>query len=164
MKPSFIVIGLSAFLAGCGLPPAVTALSFALDGVSLAASGKTTGELALSEITQMDCALWRVLKGDPVCREETDGTLLAETEAAAPAENRLASADEAARTARTILVGAPPVADGAQIAARIEPAGGGEPTEADALPLTGFFAAASPRAARLLRGAEGLNLDMITGA
>ena len=157
-----IVIALSATLAGCGLPPAVTALSFALDGISLAASGKTTGELAISELTQMDCALWRVLKGDPVCREEMDGTIVAD--AVAPAERHLASAESAAQAARTILVGSPTVADGAQLAAQVEPAGGGGPTEADALPLTGFFAAATPRAAQFLRGAEGLNLDMITGA
>ncbi len=59
-------------LAGCAMPPAVSIASFALDGISYLATGKSVSDHALSIVTQQDCAMWRLVKeGDPraVCRE-----------------------------------------------------------------------------------------------
>lgn len=60
-------------LAGCGLPPAVTIASYALDGISFLSTGKSVGDHALSAVAQRDCALWRVVKDELVCREYRNG-------------------------------------------------------------------------------------------
>ena len=57
-------------LAGCFIPPAVSLASLAVDGVSLAASGKSLKDHALSEVTGEDCAMWRVVKNDDICLVE----------------------------------------------------------------------------------------------
>jgi hypothetical protein len=57
-------------LSGCFIPPAVTLASLAADGVSLAASGKSLKDHALSEVTGEDCAMWRVVKNDDICLVE----------------------------------------------------------------------------------------------
>lgn len=54
-------------LPGCFIPPAVSLASLAADGVSLAASGKSLKDHALSEVTGEDCAMWRVVKNDDIC-------------------------------------------------------------------------------------------------
>jgi len=54
--------------AGCVLPPAVTVVSLAADGVSYLATGKTVTDHGLSAATARDCALLRpVLERRPVC-------------------------------------------------------------------------------------------------
>ncbi len=72
MRRSIFVI-LPLILAGCGLPPAVTIASYALDGISFLSTGKSVGDHALSVVAQRDCALWRVVKDELVCREYRDG-------------------------------------------------------------------------------------------
>ena len=67
------VVLLPLFVAACGLPPAVTIASFAVDAISLAVSEKTVADHALSQIAQNDCAIWRRLTGDQLCIDE-DGT------------------------------------------------------------------------------------------
>lgn len=52
-------------LAGCGLPTPVSIASFVLDIGSYAVSGKTTTDHAMSALTGEDCAVIRVLEGDP---------------------------------------------------------------------------------------------------
>ena len=70
MTPRLGVVLLPLFVAACGLPPAVTVASFAIDAISLAVSEKTVADHALSQITQKDCAIWRRLMGDQLCIDE----------------------------------------------------------------------------------------------
>ena len=60
----------SALLSGCGLPPAVMIASYAADGVSYVATGKSVTDHGISEATGRDCALWRVVQGRAVCKDE----------------------------------------------------------------------------------------------
>jgi hypothetical protein len=71
-----IAIFLALFLvAGCALPPAVMVASLAADGVSYAATGKSTTDHAISAIAEEDCALLRVIKEESVCKpDDTNGT------------------------------------------------------------------------------------------
>lgn len=75
--------GMALVLSGCGLPPAITAASWALDGVSFVATGKSVTDHAISEVSQRDCALFRVVQEKEICRdfEAGDTTLLASLEA-----------------------------------------------------------------------------------
>ena len=70
MTPRLGVVLLPLFLAGCGLPPAVTIASFAIDAISLAVSEKTVADHALSQIAQKDCSMWRGFTGDELCIDE----------------------------------------------------------------------------------------------
>jgi hypothetical protein len=56
-------------MAGGCAPAAVTAASYGADGVSLADSGKTTGDHFTSMVTKKDCAFWRVLRSQNICHE-----------------------------------------------------------------------------------------------
>ena len=56
-----------ALLSGCGLPPAVAIASYASDGVSYIATGKSVTDHGLSAATGRDCALFRIIKGKPIC-------------------------------------------------------------------------------------------------
>jgi hypothetical protein len=64
-----LAIGLPLLAGGCGAPVAVAAASYGADGVSLAESGKTTGDHFTSMVTKKDCAFWRVLRGQKICYE-----------------------------------------------------------------------------------------------
>ena len=70
MTPRLGVVLLPLFVAACGLPPAVTVASFAIDAISLAVSEKTVADHALSQIAQKDCAMWRGFTGDELCIDE----------------------------------------------------------------------------------------------
>ncbi|MEZ5666237.1 MAG: hypothetical protein R3F55_02155 [Alphaproteobacteria bacterium] len=63
------VVALLPLLSGCGIPPAVTIASYALDGVVLAASGKTVRDHALSTVAEQDCSMFHVVSGDPICMD-----------------------------------------------------------------------------------------------
>jgi hypothetical protein len=60
-------------LSGCVLPPALAVASYAADGVLLLASGKTSTDHLLSMAEKRDCAVWRVVKSQPVCQDFADG-------------------------------------------------------------------------------------------
>lgn len=65
--------GLPLLTGACGAPLAVTAASYGADGVSYAASKKTTTDHFASMVTKEDCALWRIFKKEKVCKpRETD--------------------------------------------------------------------------------------------
>jgi len=61
--------GILTSLSGCivAVPPALQLVSFALDGVSYAATGKTVTDHAISTITAKDCAMSRILDGEDIC-------------------------------------------------------------------------------------------------
>jgi SPOR domain len=73
--------------AGCAVPPAVTVASFAADGVSYVATGKSVTDHGISAATGHDCALLRpVLDDKPVCdTTETAAAKLVPVEYGAPA-------------------------------------------------------------------------------
>ncbi len=62
---------LAVWLAGCGLPPALTIISTLADGISFAANGKSLSDIALSTVTEKDCAVYRILFNNEICREAT---------------------------------------------------------------------------------------------
>src|ERR1700680_1057422 len=66
----YLPVVIAALLSGCGLPPAVMIASYAADGVSYVATGKSVSDHGISKITGRDCALWRVIKGEAVCKDE----------------------------------------------------------------------------------------------
>ena len=72
--------------AGCAVPPAVTVASFAADGVSYVATGKSVTDHGISAATGHDCALLRpVLDDKPVCdTTETAAAKLVPVEYGAP--------------------------------------------------------------------------------
>lgn len=89
--------------AGCAVPTAVTIGSFAADGVSYVATGKSVTDHGLSAATGHDCALLRpVLSDKPVC----DTSLSAEARQV-PVEAGQASAP---RPDQPVLAATPPAA------------------------------------------------------
>ncbi len=56
-------------LSGCGVPPLITMASAALDSMSLLSTGKSFTGHAMSAATKKDCAVWRVVGDQDVCRE-----------------------------------------------------------------------------------------------
>ncbi len=65
-------------LSGCGLPVGIQIASWAIDGISMIATEKSVASHGISAATQKDCALWRVLAGDEICRETDESIQLAE--------------------------------------------------------------------------------------
>jgi len=81
MRKTLAMIGLPILLGGCSLPPALTAASWALDGVSYLVSGKSVTDHAISEVAQQDCALFRIVQDREICEDyeidgNVDGTIL----------------------------------------------------------------------------------------
>lgn len=70
---SALVLTAPAVLAGCAVPPAVTAVSVALDGVSYLSSGRSVTDHALSVVAAQDCMLLRLVEGEWVCRDFVEG-------------------------------------------------------------------------------------------
>ena len=66
----YLWVLMPALLSGCGLPPAVMIASYAADGVSYVATGKSVSDHGISAVTGRDCALWRVIKGKSICKDE----------------------------------------------------------------------------------------------
>jgi hypothetical protein len=77
-RKNLAMIGLPLLLGGCGLPPALSAASWALDGISYLATGKSVTDHAISEVAQQDCALFRVVQGRELCQVEVDDIQTAE--------------------------------------------------------------------------------------
>lgn len=86
------VLGVSAvLLSGCALPIPLQIASWALDGVSVLVSQKSITDHGISLITQKDCAIWRGITGDELCRDIEDTDVLV-------AENVINSSNEADAT------------------------------------------------------------------
>jgi hypothetical protein len=62
------VLALALLTGGCAAPVAITIGSYGADGASLAESGKTIGDHFISMVTKKDCALWRKLRNEDICR------------------------------------------------------------------------------------------------
>jgi len=70
MRQFLALMVAASLLGGCGLPIALQIASLAVDGVALASTGKTTTDHAVSAVISQDCALFRGLKGEDVCRKK----------------------------------------------------------------------------------------------
>ena len=68
-----LAIGLPLLVTACGAPLAVTAVSYGADGVSLAETGKSTGDHLISMVSKQDCAVWRVIQHQKICNPREDG-------------------------------------------------------------------------------------------
>ena len=68
---SFITLPLAlgaALMAGACAAPVVAGAGYAADGGVLAASNKTSTDHLISMVSKQDCAMWRAIKGLPVCK------------------------------------------------------------------------------------------------
>ncbi|WP_173980520.1 hypothetical protein [Magnetospirillum sp. UT-4] len=61
-----LTMGLSA----CAIPPAISLVSLAADGVLLAATGKSKTDHGLSLATGKDCNTFRAIEGEDICQDE----------------------------------------------------------------------------------------------
>ncbi len=61
------ILVIPLLVAGCALPPAYSLASFAADGISYVATGKSTTDHALSIVAGEDCAMLRALKEEAIC-------------------------------------------------------------------------------------------------
>jgi hypothetical protein len=74
LGPSLLfVLCLPLVTTACGVPLAITAVSYGADGASLVTTGKSTTDHLLSMTSEKDCALFRVVEGKSVCKEREDG-------------------------------------------------------------------------------------------
>ncbi len=64
-----VALLLLPFAVSACAPTAITVISLAAGGFSYAATGKSVSDHALSSATQSDCAVHRVLVGNPICEE-----------------------------------------------------------------------------------------------
>lgn len=70
------VLATPLLLGACGLPVGVQIASLIADGISVLTTDKTLTDHGISAVTQQDCALWRGVEGDNICREsDTDDTV-----------------------------------------------------------------------------------------
>jgi hypothetical protein len=61
---------LPLFLAACGgVGPALSVAVIAGDAISYSVSGKNMTDHAYSAMTKKDCAMWRMVKNEPVCKD-----------------------------------------------------------------------------------------------
>ncbi|NKB47890.1 MAG: hypothetical protein GKS02_00850 [Alphaproteobacteria bacterium] len=88
MRLSVPALLLAPLLTGCAVPPAVTVVSLVADGVSYAATGKSTTDHAISAVAGQDCALLRAAQSKNIC--DPDGEVLVEFEGATTSPELLA--------------------------------------------------------------------------
>lgn len=137
------IVLLPLCLSGCGLPPAISIASFALDGFSYLTSGKSVSDHALSVAAGQDCALLRVVENTEVCRDFKDGEepfLVTESQAWAEEQNRLGYDD----TSDDPIFGWQPADSSTRVAVDDSPvAEPGDPRDAQ-LPVVARSGFASP--------------------
>jgi hypothetical protein len=140
MRKSLALVGLPLFLSACGLPPAISVASWALDGVSYVVSGKSVTDHAISEVAQRDCALLRVVQGREICESENaidavDDDALVMVAAAPSGDNWFAGAE--------VLPPADPIEVPVEIAGFVQGFGPGVVAVDEAQPAAAFVPAAA---------------------
>jgi len=73
------IIAMTLLLSGCSLPLSVQLASWALDGLSYAATGKSVTDHGLSMVVDQDCALLRGITEGSICRESLENPVLVAT-------------------------------------------------------------------------------------
>jgi len=70
-----VAILAGGLLGGCidplSMTIASTVASYSFDGFAYAADGKSIGDIAISQVSDEDCALVRIVKDEPICRDYT---------------------------------------------------------------------------------------------
>ncbi len=61
---------LLVLLGGCAVPPAIQMASLVADGFSYVATGKSVTDHGISMVAGEDCAVFRAVKDEAICREE----------------------------------------------------------------------------------------------
>jgi hypothetical protein len=67
-----VLVVLVSGVASCVLPPAFTIASFVADGLSMASTGKTVTDQAISFLAHKDCRLWRLVQGKSICGSDAN--------------------------------------------------------------------------------------------
>ncbi len=67
------ITGLSLLTGACAAPLALTAASYGADGISVATTNKTGADHLISMTSKKDCAIWRMVRNIPICKERADG-------------------------------------------------------------------------------------------
>ena len=65
----------SVLLGACAMPMPLRVASWALDGIAYLTTEKSVTDHGISLVAQQDCALWRGVTGEQICRSE-DGTAI----------------------------------------------------------------------------------------
>ncbi len=124
-KRGAAVVLCSVLLGACSMPVPLKITSWALDGIAYLTTEKSVTDHGLSLVAQQDCALWRGVTGEQICRSE-EGTAIAvaaaEGQPAGNAEGGY-SPDEWTLVALAPAAG-PADLDAAAIWAADEPCGG----------------------------------------
>jgi hypothetical protein len=68
----FATVAAPLILGGCGFPVAVQVASLIADGISVVATDKTLTDHGLSIVAEKDCAVWRGIKGEDICKQSDD--------------------------------------------------------------------------------------------
>lgn len=64
---------IALLLSGCAILPSwFTYTLYGMDGISYLTTSKSPTDHAVSLVLDEDCALWRFVKGQKVCREKVD--------------------------------------------------------------------------------------------
>lgn len=130
------VVLCSVLLGACAIPAPLKFASWALDGIAYLTTEKSVTDHGISLVAQQDCALWRGVTGEPICRSE-DGTVIA---VAASDGQSIGNAEGGVPSdARTLIALAPAAGpadpDAAAFRAADEPCGGyGECRQGEARP------------------------------
>ena len=66
------VVAAPLLIAGCGMPIGVQIASLLADTVSVITTDKTLSDHGISAVIEKDCALWRTVEGNSICREMDD--------------------------------------------------------------------------------------------
>ncbi len=135
-KRGAAVVLCSVLLGACAIPAPLKFASWALDGIAYLTTEKSVTDIGLSVVAQQDCALWRGVTGEQICRSE-DGTAIA---VAASDGQSIGNAEGGVPSdARTLMALAPAAGpadpDAAAFRAADEPCGGyGECRQGEARP------------------------------
>lgn len=105
MRNLLMGLALPLFLAGCGLPPALTVATTVVDGFSYAISGKGMTDHALSAVTTSDCALIRLLDSRELCTDYAGEEMPRVITASAPGIGSWAPVESAISPGTPIVVG-----------------------------------------------------------
>lgn len=66
---ALLALGLPLLAGACAAPIGLAAVSYGADGVSLVDSGKTTTDHFASMVSKKDCAFWRFVRNQNICRD-----------------------------------------------------------------------------------------------
>jgi hypothetical protein len=69
--PAISVVALPLLLSGCFVPFAISIASYGFDGMAYATNGKSLTDIALSQVVGQDCATFRVIKAEWICRDRS---------------------------------------------------------------------------------------------